>query len=407
MANTKQLIDRALNAGEGILQLKPTWVPRVFCIPGRRLKLHPDDLYAYGADRGGIDERWFCSTTHADNGPKTTPNEGLSEIVIPGDADSNPVLLRDAIDEMGAAIIGERLMNKYGKLPVYSKFFDNLGPLPFHLHQMEEAARSIGLEPKPEAYYFPVQLNNYGGRFPYTFFGFKSGTTRDEVRHCLETWNQGDNNITDLSRAYALRPGTGWDVPAGVLHAPGSLLTYEPQYASDVYAMFESLVDEQPISWDLLVKNVPTDHQQDLDYLLDMINWEDNLDPDFAAHRFMKPKPAGAYDEQQAAGYADMWITYKSPDFSAKETTILPGACVTLHDSAAYGVIFIQGHGQMGVHAVESPTLVRFEQITQDEFWVTEDAAKDGVQIINDSQTEPLVLLRHYGPENPDLCTNS
>ncbi len=67
--------------GEGILRLAPTWVPRSFCIPGKRIKLHPDDLYAFGANRGGIDERWFSSTTRADNGPLTTPDEGLSYVV--------------------------------------------------------------------------------------------------------------------------------------------------------------------------------------------------------------------------------------------------------------------------------------------------------------------------------------
>ena len=58
-----QLIREALRLGEGILRLAPCWVPRSFLIPGGRLKLHPDDLYALGAHRGGIDERWFSSTT--------------------------------------------------------------------------------------------------------------------------------------------------------------------------------------------------------------------------------------------------------------------------------------------------------------------------------------------------------
>jgi hypothetical protein len=48
--------------------------------PGRRLRLHPDDLYAYGAHRGGINERWFSSTTNADNGPGTPWDEGLSYV---------------------------------------------------------------------------------------------------------------------------------------------------------------------------------------------------------------------------------------------------------------------------------------------------------------------------------------
>src|SRR5688572_29943362 len=70
----------AIDAGAGILRLEPCWVPRTFMIPGRRLRLHPDDLYALGAHRGGINERWFCSTTHASNGPGTPEDEGLSYV---------------------------------------------------------------------------------------------------------------------------------------------------------------------------------------------------------------------------------------------------------------------------------------------------------------------------------------
>ncbi|MHB9033952.1 MAG: hypothetical protein ACYC6L_13015, partial [Anaerolineae bacterium] len=80
--NQENLTKLALDQGQGILRLAPTWVPRSFCIPGRRIKLHPDDYYAYGAHRGGIDERWFSSTIPADNGPETLPDEGLSYIVV-------------------------------------------------------------------------------------------------------------------------------------------------------------------------------------------------------------------------------------------------------------------------------------------------------------------------------------
>jgi len=52
-----KVLDRALDAGAGLLRLTPTWVPRSFLHPGKRIKLHPDDYYAYGGHRGGIDER--------------------------------------------------------------------------------------------------------------------------------------------------------------------------------------------------------------------------------------------------------------------------------------------------------------------------------------------------------------
>ncbi|MDA7915906.1 hypothetical protein N9B94_01575 [Verrucomicrobia bacterium] len=59
----RKLVDAALEETGGLLSLAPAWVPRSFLQPGKRLKLHPDDLYAYGLNRGGIDERWFASTT--------------------------------------------------------------------------------------------------------------------------------------------------------------------------------------------------------------------------------------------------------------------------------------------------------------------------------------------------------
>ncbi len=53
--NVATVLASALDAGEGLLRLTPTWVPRSFLHPGKRIRLHPDDWYAYGAERGGID----------------------------------------------------------------------------------------------------------------------------------------------------------------------------------------------------------------------------------------------------------------------------------------------------------------------------------------------------------------
>ena len=68
---SRSVVQDAVNEGNGVLRLEPCWVPRSFMIPGRRLRLHPADLYAFGAARGGINERWFSSTTKASNGPLT------------------------------------------------------------------------------------------------------------------------------------------------------------------------------------------------------------------------------------------------------------------------------------------------------------------------------------------------
>ena len=401
--NTTAIIEAAMEQGRGILRLAPAWVPRSFCIPGRRIKLHPDDYYALGGVRGGIDERWFSSTTPADNGPLTSPNEGLSFVVFQDGARVEQALLRDAVADVEGDLVGERIWNEYARWPMYSKFFDNKGALPHHVHHRDQHASLVGQLGKPEAYYFPPQANNYGADFPYTFFGFEPGTTKEQARECLVNFTKGDNKLTNLSRAYRLEPGTGWDVPPGILHAPGSLCTYEPQRASDVFAMYQSLVGDQIVPDELLWKDTPADRKGDFDYLIDVLDWEANTDPEFAAHHFMRPRPVRPMEQMWAEGHVERWICYKSRAYSAKELTVLPGATVTVKDAAAYGMIMMQGHGTMGAWEIETPALIRFGQLTHDEYFVSEAAARAGVVIRNPSPTDPIVMLKHFGPENPDL----
>lgn len=97
------------------------------------------------------------------------------------------------------------------------------------------------------------------------------------------------------------------------------------------------------------------------------------------------------------------WICYKSDAFSAQELTVFPGRSVTIKDSAAYGMIMMQGHGQMGQWSIDTPSLIRYGQLTNDEYFVSEDAAKNGIRIENHSKSDPIVMLKHFGPENPDL----
>ncbi|EOS35115.1 hypothetical protein C808_04894 [Lachnospiraceae bacterium M18-1] len=398
----KSMLEKALEEGKGIFRLAPVWVSRSFCRPGKRIKLHPDDYYAMGADRGGIDERWLSSATWAENGPKTREDEGMSYIAA-GKEGREKILLRDAVELLGPEIIGDRLWRKYGKWPMFSKFFDNAGPLPHHIHHRDEHAKRVGAEGKPEMYFFPSQLNNHGGEFPFTFFGFHPDTAKDEVLEALKNFTRGDNKILDLSRAYKLALDTGFDVPPGVMHAPGSLCTYEPQFASDVYAMYQSvLMNGQVLEEELLWKNSPQEEYGNYKYLLEVIDWELNVDPKFYENRFMAPKPVKNTDEMSEEGYLEEWICYKCEKVCAKRLTVFPGRTVTIKDSAAYGMIALQGQGTFGSWKLETPSLIRFGELTNDEFFVTETAAKNGVAITNTSDCENIVILKHFS-ENPDL----
>lgn len=398
MADVAQLTADALAAGEGLLRLAPTWVPRSFLQPGRRLKLHPADYYALGTDRGGIDERWFASTTPAAN-EGAPPDEGLSYCVHAGER----FTLRDAVAELGSDLVGDGIWDEFSRWPVYSKFFDNMGPIPHHMHQNAEQAALVGQEGKPESYYFPPQMNAIGNNFPYTFMGLEPGTSRQDVIDCLARWNDGDNGILDLSKAYRLKPGTGWLVPPCVLHAPGSLVTYEPQWGSDVFGMYQSMVEGRAVPRSLLTKDFPEERHDDLEYLVDALDWDSNVDPSFKDHHYLEPIPVA---DTASEGYVDRWVVYGTVGgrqlFSAKELTVDPGAGCTISDTGAYGWITVQGSGQIGPLALQTPAMIRYGEMTDDEVFVTAPAAAAGVRIEN-TGTEPLVSLRYFGPDaNPD-----
>lgn len=390
--NVRAVLEQAMDVGEGILRLTPTWVPRSFLHPGKRIKLHPDDWYAYGAHRGGIDERWFGSTTEAANDGRVW-HEGLSFVNHNG----QHFLLRDAVEEAGGRLIGAAMYDAYGRWPVYSKFFDNMGPIPHHMHQTFEDAALVGQEAKPESYYFSPQMNNVDNNFAYTFMGLEPGTTKDQLRRCLEDWDKGDNGILDLSKAYRLKRGSGWLIPPGVLHAPGSLCTYEPQWGSDVFGMYQSLVEGREIPWSLLVHDMPEDKHHDLDFIIGQLDWEKNVDTHFKEHNYLEPIVAGSGD-----GWVDAWVVYGRIDsrqlFTARELTVQPGRSCKIQDPGASGWITVQGTGRIGKLELETPAMIRFGEETHDEVFITHEAANAGYVVENNGR-EPLVSLRYFGPD--------
>jgi hypothetical protein len=401
VAFTTVAADRVLDAGRGVVRLAPAWVPRAFCTPGRRIRLHPDDYYPFGFDRGGVDERWLASAIRADNGPRTGPFEGLSLVV---DAEGSLLPFDEFVAHHGAGLIGARLWEEHGRWPMYSKFFDNQQALPFHFHQRDEDAAKVGKLGKPEAYYYSPHMNNTLGDQPISFLGLHPETTRDQLRERLERFSRGgDNHITDLSRGYRTQLGTGWDIPVGVLHAPASVCTYEPQAASDVFCMCESWSNNREVPVELMWKDVPEEHVGDFEFLLDLLDWERNTDPHFVTNRFMAP-----YETEWSRGTGEQaverWVVYLSVAASAKELSVGPGVSVTVTDTDAYGLIVVQGHGSVGAHEVEAATTIRFGELSLDELFVSEQAARAGVTVTNRSSTQALVILKHFGPGNRALA---
>jgi len=147
---------------------------------------------------------------------------------------------------------------------------------------------------------------------------------------------------------------------------------------------------------------MPREKHRDLDWIVEQLDWEANVDPHFKQHHYLEPIPVAA-----TSGYVDKWIVYGKVYgeqlFTAKELTIEPGVKATIKDNGAYGLIVTQGEGKMNKLRLNCPKMIGFTELTEDEVFCTESAAKAGVVFENTSRTEPLVALRYFGPEvNPD-----
>ena len=393
--NKQALIRETFDKGNGILRLMPVFVPRRFSKSGGRLKLHPDDQYALGTARGSIKERWFSSVICCQNGEHAAEDEGMSYVETTGNP-ADKISLKDFVDTLGAEIIGY-LQERYGTWPMYSKFFDYNDPLFHHLHLDFDAAARVGKIGKPEAYYYPPQLNNHPGTFPHTYFGFSPDVTKDEVRERLLAYESGDNRITELSRAYRIELSTGWYTPPGVVHAPGSYLTYEPQWNSDVNSVYENIASSEVYPYSFLSENCPPDKMRDVDYIMDLMDWEKNIDPDYRKTYFRPPVVAEESDK-----HIEKWVCYGNDYIAAKELTVYPGQTVTVADKTAFGCIFVQGHGKFGAFDAETPVLLRFGGMSADEYFVSEQAAQNGIVIQNNSPYDPIVILKHFPASHPD-----
>jgi len=183
-------------------------------------------------------------------------------------------------------------------------------------------------------------------------------------------------------------------------------VTYEPQWGSDVFGMYQSMVEGRAVPRGLLVKDFPKEKHNDLKYLVDALDWEGNVDPNFKDHHYLEPIPVA---NTQKEGWVDRWIVYGRVAgkqlFTAKELTVAPGASCTVRDGGAYGWITVQGEGRLGGVRLQTPAMIRHWELTEDEVFVTARRASEGVTVEN-TGSEPLVGLRYFGPDAQPQAPN-
>lgn len=144
---------------------------------------------------------------------------------------------------------------------------------------------------------------------------------------------------------------------------------------------------------------MPEEEQDNLDAVMDLMDWDKNVDPHYCEHYFCPPLQASAEENV----YEEKWIVYGNPYIGAKELTVFPGKRITIKDTGAYGCVLTQGHGMIEGYECEAAGMLRFGQRSADEFFVGAEAAHKGVTIVNRSSCEPLVMLKHFGPNHPEM----
>jgi len=406
----KALVEKEYDRTGGIFQLAPTWVGRPgIIVPGRRLKLK--DIYM--SRNVAVNERWLASVTYADNGQYNKdcpPDHGYSYMII----DDKKVMLRRALELCGELLLGagDRRWN------VLSKFFDNWGRIPHHLHPCEDHVRH-GLSGKPESYYFPLELNMNPNAFPATPFGVDRSYSDAQILSYLRQYFQGDNRLTDMANTINLVAGTGWFMPPCTLHAPGSLVTYELQASSDVTCIPESRVGDMVMPADLVDRDIPVSFEKDGEeavyrYVLSMIRCPNSGNADNFRQEYFRP-PVNVRDEDAGRQEYVIYRTGKASDrrnrdlYSAKHTTVRSKGSFALEENAPFGVIVLAGHGALQVEgkeplAIESASIYHSRtQIGADECFVAAGAARR--LSVHCASAEDLSLYQHFASDSNSDAT--
>jgi hypothetical protein len=415
---TRTDIQRALSRHDGILPEVMGRVRRTF-LPGnwQSLGIHPAERALCGESFGNLAELWFHATEPAIGSASQV--EGLSMI---RDTDAS-FFLRDAIAECGREILGDDYHRRHGRLAMFTKIYSYTENIFLHWHLNQKLASEVGQMSKEEGYYFAPELFPYG-RKPYTYFGFKPGTTRDHVKAALsrETWERRDTRILDRCHKIPLKPGTGWIVGSILAHGPGAAPTIEPQVMADNLVVgIPELANGDPVDRSLLFRDLAARFHENVDRIVDeALDWEGNCvsEQEWIDTHYLEPVAVAG---EPRPGVQDRWVvygnfsrTFRNEAFSTKELRLKPGAETVLLDHGFTGAFVLAGSAIVSsencpdLYVAALPPFWRETAVhtySNSVVW-TADRARRGVRIRNPHSSQDFVLIRSVAgasSEMPDV----
>ena len=297
-------------------------------------------------------------------------------------------------------MIGEAIWNKYKQVAGLLQVLRQHGPdPPPHAPDGRAGRAASARKASPRATTSRRSSTTTATTSPTPSWASSPAPPRTRSADCLEDWNKGDNGILDLSKAYRLKPGTGWLIPPGVLHAPGSLCTYEPQWGSTSSACTSRSSKAATSPGRCSSRTCPRTSTTTSTIIVEQLDWDKNVDPNFKDNHYLEPIVHAGGDgrglrrqvDRLRQGRRRAALHRQGTDRRARRRRHDQGQRRLRPDRRPR-----RRHDRQARR--RQPELIRFGELTEDEVFVTESGAKAGVTFEN-TGTEPLVSLRYFGPD--------
>ena len=393
------VLDACLNEHDGVLSLVHRYAGRTFCTPGQRLRLDSASYYPDYMNGTGLDEVWMGCTVPIVTGvidartQKAPFREGESHVLTP---DGQLISLQDLIVTKPDAIMGEKITalsnSLFGKAtwPIVSKKFDNLNPIPDHLHWTKWEVYDINSFDNPG-----VSASHYHT----TAMGLYSFVTKDQFLACMKRFGKGEyNGIRHLAPHVMMQLDNGFVMPNGVLHSPTNLCTHELHVTMDEHFLAEDLTLDGRIGaadafYACREQDYPADRHEDWEYLVEKFDFAANQDPDFVR---TNSRPAISAEAFAGDGVDAQWIVYGNflgdQKCSILRLTLEPGSTTTFCPECPTLFHTNGGSGRVGKLELKYHQDMKLGEIYPEIGFITQSALANGGVKIENTGTEPFVL---------------
>ena len=281
--------------------------------------------------------------------------------------------------------------------PIVSKKFDNLNPIPHHLHWSKWEVYDINSFDNPgvcPSHYHTTAM----GLYPFV--------SKDDFLACMKSFGQGEyNGVRHLSPHVMMHLDNGFVMPNGVLHSPTDLCTHEVHVTMDEHFLAEDLtLDGQIGAADAFYacreEDYPKDKHENWEYLVEKFDFEANQDPNFVQKN---SRPAITAEEFAGDGVDAKWIVYGNflgdQKVSILRLTLAPGAKTNFSPECPALFHTNGGSGRVGKLAVNYHQNMVLGQLYPEIGFVTQAALNNGGVEIENTGSEPLVLTFDF-PQN-------